>query len=447
MRRLVSQLLALAWPVALARLGIMSMGVCDVVVVGQLAPHELPHQALGWAPTGVFLVTAIGLLTGVQVLASRALGAGTAALAGGALQCGLAISAVVGALAIAIAQLFGEHMFAAFGVAPELIGPSTRIMQVLMLSIPLHLAYVAGAFFVEALQRPLISTWLMWIANVVNLVINLWLVPRLGALGSAWATVCARGFLAVTLLAWIWLQTDARDLGLRKLSSGWGYRSFLAVGTAAALSQAAEAGAFSGMTILAGRLGGEAVAAYQILLNLLAVVFMVSLGFAAATAVLASRAVGRIEPLEAIRVSWFGLALNTLLMLGIAALVIAAAGPIARAYTTDPSITQVVLLWMPLVALASLADGGQVVVSSALRAQGDNWAPTASHLLAYACVMPLVAVVLAEQRGLGVQGLLLAVNWASFLSVAVLMARLWALTRRARAQHPAHDPAQSPINA
>ena len=51
MRALLERLLRLAWPVTLARLGIMGMGVVDAIVVGQLAPSELPHQALGWAPT------------------------------------------------------------------------------------------------------------------------------------------------------------------------------------------------------------------------------------------------------------------------------------------------------------------------------------------------------------------------------------------------------------
>ena len=56
----VPKLLRLAWPVTLARLGIMGMGLCDVIVVGQLAPAELSHQALGWSFTGVALVTGIG---------------------------------------------------------------------------------------------------------------------------------------------------------------------------------------------------------------------------------------------------------------------------------------------------------------------------------------------------------------------------------------------------
>ena len=53
------RLLGLAWPVALARLGIMGMGVVDSIVVGQLAPRELPHQALGWAPTAIFVVACV----------------------------------------------------------------------------------------------------------------------------------------------------------------------------------------------------------------------------------------------------------------------------------------------------------------------------------------------------------------------------------------------------
>src|SRR5690348_18331251 len=82
----VRRLLRLAWPVTLARLGIMGMGVCDAMVVGRLAPDELPHQALGWAPTAVLLVSGIGLLLGVQVLGARALGANDPEQAGGALQ-------------------------------------------------------------------------------------------------------------------------------------------------------------------------------------------------------------------------------------------------------------------------------------------------------------------------------------------------------------------------
>src|SRR6185312_10271144 len=91
-------LLRLAGPVAIARLGIIGMGIADIVVVGQLAPRELPDQALGWAPTGVFLVTAIGLLTGVQVLAARVIGEGKPEEAGVVLRRGLMLAVAAGAV-------------------------------------------------------------------------------------------------------------------------------------------------------------------------------------------------------------------------------------------------------------------------------------------------------------------------------------------------------------
>ena len=40
-RETLSELLKLAWPVVLARLGIMTMGLTDAIVVGHYASREL----------------------------------------------------------------------------------------------------------------------------------------------------------------------------------------------------------------------------------------------------------------------------------------------------------------------------------------------------------------------------------------------------------------------
>ena len=64
-------------------------------------------------------------------------------------------------------------------------------------------------------------------------------------------------------------------------------------------------------------------------------------------------------------------------------------------------------------ALVLTPDGAQVVTASALRARGDNWFPTFSHILAYACVMPVLGYWLARASGMGVAGLLFAIFWSS----------------------------------
>jgi len=429
-RPYVVDLLRLAGPVALARLGIIGMAIVDVIVVGQLAPEELPHQALGWAPTAVFLVAAIGLLQGVQIWAARSIGEKNPEGAGVALRRGLVLALLAGLLSAALMWLGGERLFTVFGIARELAAPSTPVMTILALSIPLHLLYVAGTFFLEAIKKPGIGTAVMWSANLVNLALNLWWVPDHGAIGSAWATVGARVFLAGALLLWIFLLRDGAHYGVRKLGApGPSYRALLAVGVAAAVSQAVEAGAFSAMTVIAGRIGADVVAAYQIMLNLMAFVFMVALGLAAATAVLVSEAIGRKALHDAARAGWTGIGLNAIAMIVAAAAIVLFAEPIGRAYTADLSLAALIASLMWVAALVLHPDGAQVVAGSALRARGDNWFPTFSHILAYAVVMPVLGYWLAEVEGQGVAGLLLAIFWSSMLSATVLIARWWMLSR------------------
>ncbi|MBI3439102.1 MAG: MATE family efflux transporter [Proteobacteria bacterium] len=427
-RSYVGALLRLAGPVALARLGIIGMAISDVVVVGQLAPHELPHQALGWAPTAVFLVAAIGLLQGVQVLAARSLGEGNPQGAGVVLRRGLVLAIVAGAASVGLMWWGGERLFSPFGVEAGLVPLSARVMIVLALSIPLHLMYIAGTYFLEAIKKPAISTIIMWLANVVNLGLNLLWVPQHGAIGSAWATVGARVFLSGALLLWIFLLRDGDKFGVRTLGArGHGYGALLAVGVASAVSQAVEAGAFSGMTVIAGRLGANVVAGYQILLNLMAFVFMIALGMAAATAVLVSEAIGRKTPRDAARAGWTGIGLNEISMIVAAVAIFVFAVPIGHAYTADVQLAALIssLIWICVLILHP--DGAQVVAASALRARGDNWFPTFSHILAYAVVMPVLGYWFAEHLHMGVAGLLFAILASSLLSGGVLLLRWWAI--------------------
>jgi MATE family multidrug resistance protein len=435
---LFRSLLKLAAPVAVARLGIMGMGIADTVVVGQLAPDDLAAFALGWAPTGVLIVTGIGLLMGVQVLTARAIGEGRPEHAGAVWRRGLVISVWTGLVAGVGLATLSEPLLVFFGIEPALAKKAAEVAEILGLSLGLHFAYVCCAFFVEAVKKPMAGTIVIWAANVVNLALNLWLVPTMGAVGSAWATVGGRVFLFGALAGWILSSQTGRRYAVRGPSERGqpehgrhapSYRALLGVGAAAAVSQLAEAGAFSSLTVIAGRIGEDAVAAYQLLLNTLAVVFMISLGVAAATAVMVSEAWGRRDAHEAGRIGWAGLGVNSIGMVLCAVVFLAAPSLLAHSLTSDAALAALVASLMAVGALVLVPDGGQVVVAAALRARGDNWLPTASHVLSYVIVMPPLAWWLGEHQGRGVAGLMESIVVASFLSVSVLMWRLQRLTR------------------
>ena len=168
------------------------------------------------------------------------------------------------------------------------------------------------------------------------------------------------------------------------------------------------------------------------MLNLMALVFMVALGLAAATAVLVSEAIGRKAPHDATRAGWTGIGLNAIGHdhRGAVAVHVRAADW-ARLIRRTSSLAALIASLMWIAALVLHPDGAQVVTASALRARGDNWFPTFSHILAYAAVMPVLGYWLAEHQGMGVAGLLFAIFWSSVLSAAVLIARWWMMSSAA----------------
>jgi MATE family multidrug resistance protein len=85
----LSRLLRLSGPVVASRLAIMTMGLTDAIVVGRYSAEQLGFHALGWAPSAVVLMVAIGLLNGVQVMTARVIGEGRRHLAGAVLRRGL----------------------------------------------------------------------------------------------------------------------------------------------------------------------------------------------------------------------------------------------------------------------------------------------------------------------------------------------------------------------
>jgi MATE family multidrug resistance protein len=425
---LAVSLLRLALPVTLSRLGFMGMMVADTIVVGQIAPAQLPFYALGAATHAVFLVGGIGLLMGVQVLAARVIGEGRPETAGTVWRRGMALGAIAGVLSGVILAVTAAPLLKAFGVEADLIDGASRVAQVLAIGMPLHFMFQASAYFVEAVQKPRVAATTIWIANAINIAMAVALTPTLGAVGCAWATLASRVFMVAGVGAWIWFAPSAQRYGVRAAAKGApDMAALLGVGVAAAVSQVAEAGAFSGLTVIAGRLSADAVSAYQILLNVLAIVFMVALGMSAATSVLVSDAYGRGDPKGVVRAGWTGIAINCVLMTIAAVCMVIFATPIAEGFTADRALAAVVAGLMPLAALAPVPDGAQALGSAALRARADNWFPTASHVFAYVFVMPPLAFYFAEMQGMGVRGLITAILCASAISGGVLVLRFAAL--------------------
>jgi MATE family multidrug resistance protein len=103
---------------------------------------------------------------------------------------------------------------------------------------------------------------------------------------------------------------------------------------------------------------------------------------------------------------------------------------ISSAYTGNPLTLAMAIPALALSCLMYFPDALQVVTAQALRARGDVWLPSGTHLASYVGIMMPLAWWLAIPMGLHIMGLVWAVVIASVVSAGLLLARFWMLSRR-----------------
>ena len=432
------RLARLAGPVVISRLGIMTMGLTDTIVTGRYSAEQLSFLALGWAATSGVLGSAIGLLSGVQVMASRAVGAGAPQLAGAALRRGLVYSLWVGIGAAVVLGVGGPWLLTLLGLKGDLAAGAAGPLVILAVSMPSFTISLATSSWLEGLGRMTPPMLLMWIANVLNLGVDLVLVPgrlgfpAMGADGAAAATFTARTFLALATCGYILRMRDARALGVfdKPVRSRAVEIEQRRVGYGSAASNFFEMSAFSAMNVIAGWIGPLSVAAWAVTLNVVSLVFMVPLGLSTATAVLVGQAYGANDARGLRRAAGVGFAVTAAFALVIALCVWPSAGLIAPLYTSDTAVVALAAGALALSCLFYLPDALQVVVAQSLRARGDVLVPTLTHLTSYVAIMLPLAYAFAIPMHRGLTGIVIAVIVASYISAGLLLGRFWLLARR-----------------
>jgi len=433
-----NRLARLAGPVVISRLGIMTMGLTDTIVTGRYSAEQLGFLALGWAVTSSVMGAAIGLLSGVQVMASRAVGAGTPELAGAALRRGLVYGLWVGIAAAVVLGVGGPRFLALLRMKGNLAAGAAGPLAILAVSMPSFAISLAASSWLEGLGRMTPPMVLMWIANALNLAVDLVLVPgrfglpAMGADGAAAATFAARTFLALATCGYILWMPGARALGVfdkpaRSRSAEIEQRR---VGYGSAASNFFEMSAFSAMSVIAGWISPLTVAAWALTMNVVSLIFMVPLGLSTATAVLVGQAYGANDAKSLRRAAGVGFAVTAAFAVVIALGIWPTAGLIAPLYTSDAAAIALAAGALALSCVFYLPDAVQVVVAQSLRARGDVLVPTLTHLTSYVAIMLPLAYVFAIPLHGGLTGIVLAVTIASYISAGLLLGRFWMLARR-----------------
>ena len=434
----IDRTLRLALPVMVSRAGLIVLVAVDTAMTGHAGSEQLAFYALGLAPQIFVLLVGLGLLLGTVVMTAQAEGAGHSHACGAIWRVALVHAALIGLLQLLL-MFGGETFLRLTGQTETLAYGGGQVMIALGWSLPAMLMFIATTLFLEGIGRPLPGLIVMLVANGLNVVLNAVLIqgygelPAMGAEGAALATTMVRWFMFVAILGYVLLRVDANHYGLKGPIQQFRRRgrTLRRIGYPMALTHGLESGAFSCMTLFAGLLGAVQVAAFQIAMTAISLVFMSAQGFATAASVRVGHAVGRNDG-RGIRVAGWtatGLACATLALFAL--IFVTQAHWVVQFFSNDAEVVAVALVTVTVTGLVLIPDGLQAVLIGALRGMGDVWPAAGLFLIAFWLVMVPAGYILGVILEYGAAGLIMAILLGTTVAAVCVAWRFHAIADRA----------------
>jgi putative MATE family efflux protein len=300
---------------------------------------------------------------------------------------------------------------------------ATRYLRTYLIGTPL----IYGFFAVDATFRASGDTrtpFVLLLASVaITLVLDPLLMlgigpfPKLGIAGAAIATITTRG------AAFVMGATIARRRGLLQLGAVSAARvwSVCRVGLPTAVTGMTFSVIYVLLTRTVGRFGTPALAAIGIGHRVESWLFMIGVGFGAATAAIVGQNLGAGRQDRASRAAWMATGYCTLLG-GIAfALELGLPRQFASLFSEDPLVINEAAIYLRIASISQLAICTEIVLEGALGGAGETVPPMLSSTLLTASRIPLAAWAASRWGSVGIWWVISV----TAIGRAVAMAALW----------------------
>ncbi|MEM9805850.1 MAG: MATE family efflux transporter, partial [Cyanobacteria bacterium P01_D01_bin.56] len=373
-----------------------------------------------------------GVVMGVSPLVAEAFGAGKKSRIQQIASQGLWLAVLVAIPAmIFTGQLRGWMM--RLGQDPMVVTLTDTYLQVILWSFLPMAGFTALRSTVSALSQAQPIMVIIVIGTGFNIVGNYLLgfgklgLPELGLAGLAWATMLTWWGMFAALALYVLRHPNLRNYGIFQ---SLGYprwhilKQLFWVGLPIGIFSGLESGFFLSIMLLMGRLGTDALAAHQVVMQTIVVVFMVPLGISFATTVRVGQWFGRRDLAGMQQAAGVSMAITTVAMLVGSLAFLLFPKQLIGIYidVNSPENEAIVAIATPLLAIAAVTmvlDGLQKAVSGALHGVQDTRVPMALNVIGFWGVGLSVSYGLGFHFGMGSRGLWIGQSIA-IATVAVL---------------------------
>lgn len=380
-----SRIAALAWPILIGQLAVITNGVIDTAMTSRFSATDLAALALGSSIYVSIFVGLNGVLQSLSPVIGQLFGSGQLMQIGKEAKQGVWLALLLSCLGC-MALLFPQPLLSLAHASPELAAKVSLYLRILALALPVSLGFRIYSCLNTAIGRPKMVMAIQIGALLLKIPFNALFIfgglglPAFGGPGCAIATALTTWLSFLIGLALLRASPYYRQFGL--FGSGFArphwptLRALLKLGIPMGLSYLIEVTAFTFMAIFIARLGETVVAGHQITANFGTVLYMLPLSIANATGILVAQAIGARDMAQARRIGHAGIMLAAILSVLLGCLIWFARHLIVRAYTPDAAVIAAATPLFLFIAFYQLFDSVQVTTAYILRAYKVVVVPT-----------------------------------------------------------------------
>lgn len=418
------RILRLALP-SIASFSSMTLtGMITLIIIGRLG--AFPLAVVGIANIFMYNMWALfaGIGESVNYLISQNLGENTMQEGNERLQISLVMSAIM-MVFVGLASIYlPYHIFIWLGTSHALAAFGQTYLRVRLIAFMFSLFTNVFAAYMRGVGDTKTPMYISLITNGLLAVLTFGLaygqlgLPRMGLLGAGISVIITEGigfFLSGYIYFFAYHKRFQTLQWVKMHRAQWN----LMIRESIKLS-AMELSMSFGMLVFTASitwLGATAVAANEIVLNILSFGYMPANGFGAAATIALGQEVGARHPMEARRVGLHTVWLGLILMAVFSLVLVLWGEPIAKIYSPDPHIYNLTALLIHIVAYIELFDGAGLILAGALRGVGDTtFLFRMSLLLNWVLFIPLT-LFLTKIMHMGQVG-----AWVALCTLIVLIA-------------------------
>ena len=425
------QIATLGLPLLLGQLGMIMTGFADTFMVGHYTTESLAAASFVNNIMNFMTVLCMGFSYGLTpiVSATNARGdrRGVGAIVKNAVLLNMAFGIAVG-LAMLLIYFNVEKMNQPANLIP-LIKPYYLVLLASM--VPMLLVNTLRQF-TDGIGNTRLSMWIIIGGNLLNILLNYLTIygnfgfPELGLLGAGLSTLAARVAMAAAYI--IVLSRSHRYAtyvqGIRhgdidsRISS-----NIFATSWPIAVQMGLETGIFSFASIMIGWLGEIPLAAYQIMLSISTIGFMVYYSLGASMSIKIAGYYGNGDITQIRNCSVSGLHIIMACAATACLLFFFLGEPVIRLFTDDVAVIAVAMLVIPPLMLYQVGDALQVTYANALRGITDVRPMMLTAIIAYLIVGLPLGYLLAFPCGMGIVGIYLSFAVALLLAGVLFFAK------------------------